>query len=363
MWPGCTRSSAVASFATAACTVRARSAAEMPVLIPVAASMETVKAVPWRVPLRAAMGGRRRRSQRSRVSVRQIRPRPKRAMKLTASADTWSAASTRSPSFSRSASSTRMTMRPAASSAVSSGPGEIAMRDCRRRPRAAVLTSRGQVEGRSRAGRDASCGNAACRLPRMSTSPLEQKWPQTVWIVRHGQSAGNLAREQAEAAGLHLIDIDTRDMDVPLSPLGERQADAVGHWFGRLPREAQPNVVLCSTYLRAVQTARRVLRAARIDEDDVTMVCDERLREKEFGILDRLTARGIRQKFPELSEQRRHVGKFYFRPPGGESWCDVILRLRSAIEMITREYRRERVLIVAHQVTVNCFRYLLERLR
>jgi len=196
----------------------------------------------------------------------------------------------------------------------------------------------------------------------MSTSPLEQKWPQTVWIVRHGQSAGNLAREQAEAAGLHLIDIDTRDMDVPLSPLGERQADAVGHWFGRLPREAQPNVVLCSTYLRAVQTARRVLRAARIDEDDVTMVCDERLREKEFGILDRLTARGIRQKFPELSEQRRHVGKFYFRPPGGESWCDVILRLRSAIEMITREYRRERVLIVAHQVTVNCFRYLLERL-
>ena len=112
----------------------------------------------------------------------------------------------------------------------------------------------------------------------MNTSPLEQKWPQTVWIVRHGQSAGNLAREQAEAAGLHLIDIDTRDMDVPLSPLGERQADAVGHWFGRLPREAQPNVVLCSTYLRAVQTARRVLRAAGIDEDDVTMVCDERLR-------------------------------------------------------------------------------------
>src|SRR3982751_2976827 len=196
----------------------------------------------------------------------------------------------------------------------------------------------------------------------MNTSPLEQKWPQTVWIVRHGQSAGNLAREQAEAAGLHLIDIDTRDMDVPLSPLGERQADAVGHWFGRLPREAQPNVVLCSTYLRAVQTARRVLVAAGIDEDDVTMVCDERLREKEFGILDRLTARGIRQKFPELSEQRRHVGKFYFRPPGGESWCDVILRLRSAIEMITREYRRERVLIVAHQVTVNCFRYLLERM-
>ena len=45
IWPGCTRSLALASGATAACTVRARSAAEMPVVTPSAASMETVKAV------------------------------------------------------------------------------------------------------------------------------------------------------------------------------------------------------------------------------------------------------------------------------------------------------------------------------
>jgi hypothetical protein len=56
------------------------------------------------------------------------------------------------------------------------------------------------------------------------------------------------------------------------------------------------------------------------------------------------------------------VGKFYFRPPGGESWCDVILRLRSFLDMLTREYRGDRVLVVAHQVIVNCLRYLLERL-
>ncbi|MBX3622380.1 MAG: histidine phosphatase family protein [Rhizobacter sp.] len=189
----------------------------------------------------------------------------------------------------------------------------------------------------------------------------EQKWPQTLWIVRHGQSAGNVARERAEAAGHHLIDIAARDMDVPLSPLGERQADAVGRWFGELGPELQPRVVLCSPYRRAQDTAQRLLAAAGIEPEAVTVVCDERLREKEFGILDRLTVLGIRDKYPELAEQRLHVGKFYFRPPGGESWCDVILRLRSVIEMITREYRRERVLIVAHQVTVNCLRYLLER--
>jgi broad specificity phosphatase PhoE len=71
---------------------------------------------------------------------------------------------------------------------------------------------------------------------------------------------------------------------------------------------------------------------------------------------------GIEDRFPDLAAQRKHVGKFYFRPPGGESWCDVILRLRSVLDTITREYRRERVLIIGHQVIVNCFRYLFERL-
>jgi hypothetical protein len=56
---------------------------------------------------------------------------------------------------------------------------------------------------------------------------------------------------------------------------------------------------------------------------------DERLREKEFGVMGGLTKRGIRERLPELDARRRKEGKFYYRPPGGESWCDVVLRLRS----------------------------------
>lgn len=190
----------------------------------------------------------------------------------------------------------------------------------------------------------------------------EQKWPQTLWIVRHGQSAGNVARDAAEAAGLPLIDIATRDVDTPLSALGEAQAQALGHWFGAMPASQRPSIILSSPYVRARHTADIVLTTAGLKRSDTTFVIDERLREKEFGILDRLTKYGITQKYPELHEQRSHVGKFYFRPPGGESWCDVILRLRNMLETVTREYRGERVLIVGHQVIVNCFRYLLERL-
>jgi len=190
----------------------------------------------------------------------------------------------------------------------------------------------------------------------------EQKWPQRLWIVRHGQSAGNVARDAAELARLSLIDIATRDVDVPLSALGARQASALAAWFRAMPAIERPTVILSSPYLRARATAQIILDSGGVDRDNVTFAMDERLREKEFGILDRLTRFGIQEKYPELSEQRQHVGKFYFRPPGGESWCDVILRLRSVLDTVTREHRSESLVVVTHQVVVNCFRYLLERM-
>ena len=189
---------------------------------------------------------------------------------------------------------------------------------------------------------------------------MTQAWPRTLWIVRHGQSAGNVARDAAEAGGLTVIDVAERDIDVPLSPLGREQAHVLGHWFGDLPPGQQPQVVLTSPYVRARETTRLLMAGAGLDPRKVRVRVDERLREKEFGILDRLTVLGIRERYPELAEQRLHVGKFYFRPPGGESWCDVILRLRSLLEMVTREHGGQRVLVVGHQVIVNCMRYLIE---
>ena len=192
---------------------------------------------------------------------------------------------------------------------------------------------------------------------------MKENWPALLWIARHGQSAGNVARDAAEAAGQVLIDVEFRDIDTPLSDLGVEQSRALGRGFTQLPGHERPQVVLCSPYVRARDTAQLLMEAAGWQAGhDVRLRVDERLREKEFGILDRLTKHGIRARYPDLHAQRSHVGKFYFRPPGGESWCDVILRLRSLTEMITREHGGERVLVVAHQVIVNCMRYLVENL-
>ena len=159
-----------------------------------------------------------------------------------------------------------------------------------------------------------------------------------------------------------VIELAWRDIDVPLSELGIAQSEALGDWFMQMAEEERPDVILCSPYLRARETARMIAVRRSENAAPVALRVDERLREKEFGILDRLTKLGITQKHPDLAEQRAHVGKFYFRPPGGESWCDVILRLRSLLEMVTREYPGRRVLVVAHQVVVNCMRYLIEQM-
>ena len=191
---------------------------------------------------------------------------------------------------------------------------------------------------------------------------MRQNWPARMWIVRHGQSQGNVARDAADAAGLPTIAIETRDVDVPLSDLGFEQATAAGRWFAELPPAERPEVVLSSPYVRARQTAALICKAGALAGGPAKSIIDERLREREFGIFDRLTTIGIREKFPEEAAHRKRLGTFYHRPPGGESWADVILRLRSMLNTINLHYCDRRVLIVCHQVVVLCMRYILEEL-
>ncbi len=107
-WPGETMSSTPLVGSTATAMVWARSCAEMPVVTPSRASIETVKAVPW--PDWLSVSHRRQAQPRARSAVidRQIRPRACLAMKLIWSGVANWAGMMRSPSFSRSSASTRM---------------------------------------------------------------------------------------------------------------------------------------------------------------------------------------------------------------------------------------------------------------
>jgi len=120
---------------------------------------------------------------------------------------------------------------------------------------------------------------------------------------------------------------------------------------------------MSSPYQRAQHTGELIRGVGGLAlGSDQEFVLDERLREKEFGILDRLTRDGITELHPDQADFRRLLGKFYHRPPGGESWCDVILRLRGAVDTISLHHSGRRVLVLTHQVVVLCMRYLLEQM-
>ncbi|MCC2315087.1 histidine phosphatase family protein [Cellulomonas xiejunii] len=183
--------------------------------------------------------------------------------------------------------------------------------------------------------------------------------PTSLVLVRHGESVGNVAATRADREAAPVVDVATRDADTPLSDLGRAQAEALGVWLATLPSDEQPEVVWCSPYLRTLETATIALRTAGLD---LTVRRDERLRDRELGILDRLTWRGVRDRYPEEAERRRHLGKMYHRPPGGESWADVALRLRAAVGDLAPRDADRRVLVVAHDAVVMLLRFALEEL-
>src|SRR5687767_11525035 len=99
--------------------------------------------------------------------------------------------------------------------------------------------------------------------------------PRRLDLIRHGESAGNVAVDAARADGLEVLDLETRDMDTPLSDRGRAQARALGSWV----QGVEPDLIVTSPYRRAVDTVGLALEAAG---SSCRIGCDERLREREF---------------------------------------------------------------------------------
>jgi broad specificity phosphatase PhoE len=215
-----------------------------------------------------------------------------------------------------------------------------------------------------------------------------QKWPDIMYVVRHGQSDRNVMKDAAKANGSSMIWSDgIRDQDTPLTQLGILQSLSVGvELRKRHPKDPPPippcsfcdhldvlihqdalrqrrlrgpvSTIFVSPYLRARQTTEEIMEGLGYEPK---VVVEERIREIEFGILDGLSPEGIRVKYPEEIARRAREGKYYYRAPGGENRPDVNLRLHSFIDTVVRDYNQQVIVVVCHSVVVLCLRHLLER--
>jgi broad specificity phosphatase PhoE len=183
-----------------------------------------------------------------------------------------------------------------------------------------------------------------------------QKWPNHLVLVRHGESERNIHKEIAEAQGELVYGGDIRDVDVPLTGRGRAQAVATGK---ALSKTFQFDRMFVSPYVRTHQTAAIMSQQFA---NPIPQTVEERIREIEFGTLDGLTKAGTQARYPSEWERKQRLGKYWYRPPGGESYPDVALRVHSFLGTITREYSQQSVLVICHSVIVPLFRKLMERL-
>ncbi|BCW57605.1 broad specificity phosphatase PhoE [Paenarthrobacter nicotinovorans] len=189
------------------------------------------------------------------------------------------------------------------------------------------------------------------------TDAVQEAGAVELLLIRHGESEGNVAATEARLAGAEVIQVPARDPDVNLSATGQEQAKALGTALARMAEEFRPDAVVSSPYARARQTAEIAVEAAGWP---VKVLIDERLRDRELGILDRLTRLGVEARYPDEAERRLWLGKLYYRPPGGESWADVALRLRSVLDELNTLGNGHRVMLVCHDAVILLVRYVLE---
>lgn len=138
-----------------------------------------------------------------------------------------------------------------------------------------------------------------------------------VYLIRHGETVWNrTGRLQGQA-------------DSPLTALGARQAEAVGHALRRA-LDGAPFRFWASPLGRARQSAAIVADAVGHDYDDI--VFDDRLKEITLGARDGYAGwRELARDFPEEAAVRRR-DPWNFRHPGGESSQMVQDRVRPLLE-------------------------------
>lgn len=187
------------------------------------------------------------------------------------------------------------------------------------------------------------------------------KWPKNLVLIRHGESEHNLERFLIGAGkkdGFSEKMKNTRNADISLTKKGIKQAEKTGEFLRKEYKNF--DAVFISPFKRAQETALRILDAWK--NNAPKMITEERIREKEFGIFHAFTKQEIKEKYPEWHHLKEIEGKYYYRPPGGESYPDIALRIHSFLGTLTRDYSKKNVLVVSHSAVLLMFHKLLTRM-
>ena len=160
--------------------------------------------------------------------------------------------------------------------------------------------------------------------------------PQTLYIIRHGESIANIDKT---------VRATIPDHKITLSEVGEQQCLELGK---RLAEHIQePISIWTSPYTRARQTTQ--LFSQGLSHLKTQHFEDPRIREQDWG-----------NYYTEFEHTTMREGldnhsRFFYRMPHGEAGTDVFDRVSSFLEMLYRENTNQTVLISTHGMTAMIF--------
>ena len=150
--------------------------------------------------------------------------------------------------------------------------------------------------------------------------------PTRLFLIRHGQSAGN-AEGRFGGHG-----------PTPLSDLGRKQAESTA----KVLAKEGINAIYSSDLLRAVQTAEPLARML-----DLPINTSASFRERHVGVLEGLTFDESKERFPRdyyalINRDVHHI------ITDGESYRQLLKRITDELDVIIREHTGQRIAVFSH---------------
>jgi len=151
---------------------------------------------------------------------------------------------------------------------------------------------------------------------------------KTLYLIRHGETEGSHERRYKGT------------LDVPLSALGAKQAEATGLYMKQ--KGYEPGIIFSSPLSRALRSAELVAGHFGLTTQTV-----EGLRERDFGAWEGMSFDEIAEKWPEAFSSWAH-DPLKFSPLDGESTLEVRDRVVPVVEKLLHSSKAESIAIVAH---------------
>jgi len=127
--------------------------------------------------------------------------------------------------------------------------------------------------------------------------------------------------------------------DVGLTEVGRNQAECLARRLRAFPIAA----IFSSDLSRAAETAEAIARLHRLDAQRL-----REFREQNYGEWEGLTTPAIKARCGDLySAREARPGQV--APPGGESYQQVLLRVRPSFDELLRRAQTETLVVVAHR--------------